>query len=233
MRRFFLLLCFVCILIGVSPGQKTANNPYGLKIINDTHLYDSLQLADSNMRMVDLAAYIPGIILDIRYATADNFTGRKIYDSPRAFVRLPVAKALRNIQSDLQHQGLGLKIYDAYRPYAATLLFYETMKDTTYVAAPWKGSRHNRGCAVDLTLIYSENGQELVMPTPYDEFSVRANPRYSDLPKKAILNRGLLIRTMQQYGFSVFPDEWWHFDYTGWEKYPLMDISFEWLEKLH
>lgn len=184
------------------------------------------------MKMVDLAVFIPGIVLDIRYATSNNFTGKKIYDTPRAFARLPVAKSLKQIQEELKSQGLGLKIFDAYRPYAATLLFYETIKDTVYVSAPWKGSRHNRGCAIDLTLVNLQSGQDVEMPTPYDEFSVRAQPGYSDLPKKAILNRGFLIRLMQKYGFTVYPDEWWHFDYMGWEKYPLMDLPFNLLELL-
>ncbi|MHC1707280.1 MAG: M15 family metallopeptidase [Bacteroidales bacterium] len=230
MRKY--LFTALCWFVAVSCfGQKSAANPYGLPIISDTLTYDSLLVSDSNMRMLDLASCIPGIVLDIRYATTNNFTGRKIYDAPRAFVRLPVARALQQVQEELQRQGLGLKIYDAYRPYAATLLFYETIHDTTYVAAPWKGSRHNRGCAIDLTLINASTGLEIEMPTPFDEFSERAHPKYSDLPKKALLNRGFLIRTMQRYGFTVFPDEWWHFDYQGWEKFPLMDLSFDTLDK--
>ncbi len=116
--------------------------------------------------LVDLQKYIPGVVLDIRYADTNNFTGTKIYTQPRAFLRKPAADSLLKIQQILAEKGLGLKIYDAYRPYAATLYFYEVYPDTTFVAAPWKGSIHNRGCAVDLSIINLESGSELKMPTP-------------------------------------------------------------------
>ncbi len=228
-KVFCLFLCFLGIY-GIA--QQSDINPYGLEILNDTLVYRQVILSDSNQKMVEVSEHIPGIMLDIRYATASNFTGKVIYSAPRAFVRLAVAKALASVEEDLGRQGLGLKIFDAYRPYAATLLFYQTLKDTVFCAPPWKGSRHNRGCAVDVTLVNRNTGEELEMPTPYDEFSARAHPSYSELPKKAILNRGLLIRLMQKYGFTVFPDEWWHFDFMGWEKYGLMDLSFEFLDKV-
>ncbi len=112
--------------------------------------------------------------LDIRYASNNNFTGEVIYNQPKAFVRLPVAKALQEVQSELNSMGLGLKIFDAYRPYAATLRFYEVYPDTMFVAAPWHGSRHNRGCAVDVSLVDLESGNELQMPSAFDDFSEKA-----------------------------------------------------------
>jgi len=117
-------------------AQQVKNNPYGLPIISSIVIYDSIKSVDSLKKLVDLGKVIPGIQLDIRYATSNNFTHKKIYTLPRAYARLSVAKALSGVVTDLNSHGLGLKIYDAYRPYAATLLFYETVKDTVFVAAP-------------------------------------------------------------------------------------------------
>ncbi len=224
---FFMLLSFP-----VLQAQQGGANPYKLPLVADTAAYRQEIMRDPSMRLVDLEAYIPGIIPDVRYATVRNFTGKQVYTSPALYARLPVAVALRQVQEELKRQGLGLKVFDAYRPYAATLLFYEIIKDTAFVAAPWKGSRHNRGCAVDVTLVDAFSGQEVEMPTPFDEFSPRAASAYDELPKKVLLNRGLLQRVMQKYGFSIYPDEWWHFDYMGWEKYSILDLSFEQLRQV-
>jgi len=211
-------------------AQSVKENPYNLRIVATKKAYDSIIRSDSLKRLVDLEQRVPGIALDIRYATTDNFTNEIIYSSARAFARLPVASALSEAENELRKMGLGLKVFDAYRPYAATLLFYKVMHDTVFVAAPWKGSRHNRGCAVDVTLIDLKSGKELEMPTPYDDFTKKASPTYSDLPPKAIQNRNILIDVMKKHGFTVYPDEWWHFDYKGWEKYELMDLTFEELD---
>ncbi len=212
-------------------AQNVKENPYGLQIIATVHSYDSLVCADSIKKLVDLVKVVPGILPDIRYATNDNFTHSTIYASARAFARLPVARALALVEQDLGKRGLGLKVFDAYRPYAATLLFYKVMNDTVFVAAPWKGSRHNRGCAVDVSLVDLKTGRELEMPTPYDDFTKRASPTYPDLPEKALKNRKILIDAMTARGFTVYPDEWWHFDFNGWERYELMDLTFEELDK--
>jgi len=111
------------------------------------------------------------------------------------------------VQKELEKQGIGIKIFDAYRPYSATLLFYEIQKDTIYVAAPWKGSRHNRGCSVDLTLVDLKTGKELKMPTSFDSFSEESWPSYNNLPRKVIGNRQTLINVMSKYGFTVYPEE--------------------------
>ena len=129
-------------------------------------------------------------------------------------------------------RGLALKIFDAYRPYSATVKFYEIYRDTNYVASPYIGSRHNRGCAVDITLVDMETGEELPMPTAYDNFTEKAHPNFEDLPANLIANRDYLIETMQQFGFKVYPTEWWHFDFNGWEQFNLLDIKFEDLKEL-
>lgn len=182
-------------------------------------------------QLVDLTEVIPGLQLDIRYATKNNFTGEVIYNLAKAYARKPVAEALKNVQSDLLERGLELKIHDAYRPYAATVKFYEVYGDTTFVASPYKGSRHNRGCAIDLTLIDSKTKKELKMPTPYDSFRKEAFPDYPLKDKEAVKNRNLLIIAMEKRGFRVYDSEWWHFDFVGWEKFDVLDIQFEELEK--
>lgn len=177
--------------------------------------------------LVDIEAAIPGIALDIRYATNNNFTGKQIYKQAKAFARQPVVQALKQVQDELKTKGLGLKIYDAYRPYNITVKFYEIAKDTTFVADPRKGSRHNRGCAIDLTLIDLKTGKELDMPTAYDSFNKEAAADYPNIPPGKIFNRKLLRRVMERNGFKIYPSEWWHFDFVGWEQFDLLDVPFE------
>lgn len=202
-------------------------NKYGLEVPRDPKYYLSSIEKDPHNKLVDLEKSIPGVVLDIRYATTNNFTGTRVYSIPKAFARAPVAKALRQVQEELNTRGLGLKIYDAYRPYRATVQFYETYGDTTYVASPYRGSRHNRGCAVDLTLVDLKTGKELAMPTPYDDFTARAHADHPLEEGEAVANRELLISIMEKYGFKVYRYEWWHFDFVGWEEFELLDISFE------
>ena len=177
-------------------------------------------------RLVEINRYIPGIALDIRYATTNNFTHKVMYPQARAFARLPVVMALKQVQDELKTKGLGLKIYDAYRPYAITVKFYETARDTNFVADPRKGSKHNRGCAIDLSVIDLKTGKELDMPTGFDSFSKKAAANYPDLAPKQIENRELLKNAMQAHGFHVIATEWWHYDFNGWSKFPLLDIPF-------
>ena len=203
------------------------SNPYNLKIVSDLEEYKKLVQENPNKLLIDIKHYIPEIVLDIRYATTDNFTKEQIYTLAKAFLRRPVADSLKKVQMELSKIGLGLKVFDAYRPYAATLKFYEVFPDTTYVAAPWKGSRHNYGCAVDLTLIELKTGRELRMPTEFDDFTSKAHHDYNDLPKDVIENRELLKKVMEKYGFKIYPDEWWHYDFYDWQNYEILDIPFE------
>ena len=182
--------------------------------------------ADSNKKLVEIKKYIPGIVLDIRYATINNFTHHIMYKQAKAFARLPVVRALQQVEAELKTKGLGLKIYDAYRPYAVTVKFYQVTPDTNFVADPKKGSKHNRGCAVDLSLIDLKTGKELDMPTGFDSFSKKAGAEYADLPKEELANRELLKSVMETHGFKVIKTEWWHYDFNGWQKYPLLDVPF-------
>ena len=182
--------------------------------------------AHPETRLVEIKKYIPGIVLDIRYATTNNFTHHQMYRQARAFARLPVVLALRDVEAELKTKGRGIKIYDAYRPYAITVRFYEVTPDTNFVADPRKGSKHNRGCAIDMGLIDLKTGKDLDMPTGFDSFSKKAASNYIALPPQEIANRKILRDAMQAHGFVEIPTEWWHFDFNGWQGYPLLDIPF-------
>jgi beta-lactamase class A len=207
-------------------------NEYGLEVIDDVALYVETVRGDSTKRLVDVAEFIPSIPIDMKYATTGNFTGKQLYDYPKAFLRYPAAKALRSAQREFNGMGLGLKIWDAYRPYAVTELMWEQVRDARYAANPRNGSRHNRGCAVDVTLIRLDTGDELQMPTGYDDFSERAHLDFDDLADEVLENRDLLISVMVRHGFDPLPSEWWHFDYRDWRNYELMDISFDDLQSV-
>ncbi len=207
-----------------------AQYKYGLKVTNLKEYQASIK-QNPKKELIDLEQYIPGIVLDIRYATTNNFTGEKIYNLAKAYARKPVADAVKRAQAELQKQGLGIKIFDAYRPYKATVKFYEVYKDTTYVASPYRGSRHNRGCAIDMTIINLKTGEELKMPTGYDSFQKEAWPKTPIKDPEARKNRALIIQVMEKQGFKVNSSEWWHFDFIGWRNYEVLDIDFEELVK--
>nr|WP_319512309.1 M15 family metallopeptidase [uncultured Draconibacterium sp.] len=226
--KTLLFLLVAVLLFSCTTKNKTEHkNPYNLSLVNSVKEYKKQVNKDATMELVDLEKVIDNVVLDIRYATANNFTGEVIYQSPKAYARKPVAAALQLVQDSLAGLNLGLKVYDAYRPYAATVRFYEVYPDTDFVADPKKGSRHNRGCAVDVSLVNLATKQELVMPTAFDDFSEKAHSTYIDLPEPALQNRAILIGVMSHFGFSVISTEWWHYDFNGWEKFPLMDLSFE------
>ena len=215
-----LILLSSCVL-------APAKNQYGLEVISTTEHYAKASRREPVMRLVPVENFVTGVMLDIRYATEDNFMKQKLYPRAGAYLRLPAALALRRVQEDLAPLGYGLKVWDAYRPYHVTEAMWEPYKDPDFVADPAKGSRHNRGAAVDVTLVNLASGDELAMPTPYDEFSPRAAADFADLPPEVLENRRVLRETMERHGFRVLSSEWWHFDYQGWEAFPLMDLSFD------
>ena len=176
---------------------------------------------------IDVARLEPTIRVDLRYATAQNFTGQVVYPpSARCYLRARVAQRLQAVQRDLATQGLGLKVFDCYRPLSVQRRFFALVPDERYVANPAKGSRHNKGAAVDLTLVDSA-GVELAMPTPFDDFSERAHRDYSALPQVAIDNRACLEAAMVRHGFVPLPTEWWHFDDRDAKGDGLSDVRFE------
>ena len=178
--------------------------------------------------MIELITLDPTLKLDIRYATENNFVGKKVYPEARAFLQKPAAKGVAKVHKKLKKQGLGLVIYDGYRPWSITKLFWEVTPEDKrmFVADPAKGSKHNRGCAVDLSIYDLKTGRPVEMPSDYDEFTERASPNYAGGTPEQRANRDLLRRLMEDEGFVVNDNEWWHFDYRDWEKYAIYDISF-------
>jgi zinc D-Ala-D-Ala dipeptidase len=224
----------ICITLALSCQTKTQKTDYRSELGVISNIADYKKQLNNNPqnRLVDLAVFIPNISLDIRYATTNNFTHQVIYKSARAFARKPVADALKAVQSELNAQGLGLKIFDAYRPYTATLKLYEVYPDKDFVAPPNTGSRHNRGCAIDLTIINLADKKELKMPTGYDSFKKEAAANYKNISNSVLKNRTLFQKIMLKNGFVIYPHEWWHFDYKDWKSFSLLDISFEKLKEI-
>ena len=183
--------------------------------------------------LVEIVALEPGVRLDVRYARADNFTGRAVYKEARAFLQRPAAEALARAHRALKEKGFGLMVFDGYRPWSVTKIFWDlTPQDKkVFVADPAKGSKHNRGCAVDLTLFDLKTGRAVEMPSAYDESTERAYATHGGGDAKARERRDLLIEAMGREGFFVYPYEWWHFDYKDWREYPILDIAFEALGK--
>ena len=178
--------------------------------------------------LVELTKVAPSLRLDIRYASDRNFLGFAVYPEARAFLQKEAALALSDVTEELKSEGLGLLILDAYRPLSVTQLMWDRTPPSQrdYVADPKKGSRHNRGAAVDLTIIDLETGRPVAMPSYYDDFSHKAHHSYQGSSFKARQNRAKLKFLMEKHGFQALANEWWHYDYQGWEKYPLLDKSF-------
>jgi D-alanyl-D-alanine dipeptidase len=179
--------------------------------------------------LVDLANLDPRIKLDIRYATTADFLSTPVYTSARAFLQRPAAEALLRAHRDLIKQGYGLMIFDAYRPWYVTKIFWDATPPDKhqFVADPSQGSRHNRGCAVDLSLYDLATGKEVPMTGVYDEMSERSYPNYQGGTPEQRAHRQVLRTAMEKQGFTVFETEWWHFDYRDWPRYAIQNVPFE------
>ena len=179
--------------------------------------------------LVELNRLDSTIHLDVRYATADNFMHQKMYPVARIFLQRPVAEALLRVQKSIRAFGYGLLVFDGYRPLSITKKFWDATprEKRKFVADPRKGSKHNRGCAVDLSLYSLSTGKETTMPSPYDDFTEKAYPSYKGGTKHERDLRDLLRRAMEREGFAVNEFEWWHFDYGKWKDYPVLDIPLE------
>lgn len=180
---------------------------------------------NSEFELVELKQVNAKIRIDLRYATENNFTGHKVYSTEHCYVLPIVAEKLSRIQTRLEQQGLGLKVYDGYRPKSAQAQFWALVPDERYVANPAKGSRHTRGTTVDVTLV-DNNGDELEMPTAFDDFSEKAHRNNMSCSHAAVQNRALLEKMMVDEGFEPLPTEWWHFDLIGWRSYKELDLEF-------
>lgn len=178
--------------------------------------------------LVELTALDPTLKLDVRYATDHNFVGRPVYTEARVFLQRPAAEALVRAHRALQQEGYGVLVFDGYRPWSVTKLFWDLTPPAKreFVADPRKGSKHNRGCAVDLSLYDPSTGREVEMPSAYDEMSPRAYPSYAGGTPTQRAPRDLLRAAMEREGFTVEPNEWWHFNYRDWRQYPILDVPF-------
>ena len=210
---------FALLLVAVACACATSHPP----VVRTLAEYDRLVATDPDKRLVE----ITDIPRDVRYATANNFMHEKLYAVARVYLRRPAAIALHEVERDLARDGIGLKVFDGYRPYRVTVRMWKPIRNPDFVADPAKGSRHNRGAAVDLTLIDLRTGQELSMPTGYDDFTSRARQDFNDLPAEVIDNRAKLRNAMERHGFDPLPSEWWHFDFHGWAKFELLDLPLE------
>src|ERR1700730_3407534 len=224
---------FLILDIYYLTAQERDVNKHGLTVVENVNDFINESAKDSTKSMAELKRLIPNLSYDLRYATTNNFMKKRMY--PRkttcTFLRLPAAYALKEAQEDLNQQGFGLKIWDAYRPYSVTESFWELVKDERYVADPAKGSGHNRGIAVDLTIIQILNCRELNMGTGFDNFTDTAHHSFTNLPAEILQNRLLLKSTMEKYGFISFPSEWWHYSLPDPAAYELLDLSFKTLQK--
>ncbi len=220
--KFFLLTIFAFLYI-VWP-HSTLSQEYNSTLPTPSEKMILAELP-SWARMVDIRSINRNIRLDMRYATTNNFLNKKVYPVAKCALRAEVAENLSKVQQELETMGLGLKVYDCYRPLSVQRQMWAIMPDSRYVANPAKGSRHNRGSAVDVTLV-DRYGKELEMPSEFDDFSERAYRDYQGSSAEAQRHIKLLEEVMQKHGFTSIITEWWHFDAVGWQKFSILDISF-------
>jgi zinc D-Ala-D-Ala dipeptidase len=212
-------------------AQDTVLNKYGLWVIHSLPEYKRTVLKNPVKQMVDLKQRMPNIVLDLRYGGTNNFMKVKLYhEITTTYLRKAAADSLFKIELQLKEMGLGLKIFDAYRPYSVTEKMWLPVQDDRYAADPKKGSGHNRGVAVDLTLIHLATGEELNMGTDFDNFSDTAHHAFTNLPEDVLQNRLLLKRIMEQHGFKALDTEWWHYSLPNAKDFELLDIDFKKLE---
>lgn len=200
---------------------------YGLPVIRGKEVYEKMVRSDRENELLDMRLLLPSAKFDVTYAGENNFLKRRIYPTADLFMRAPAARALVDVAKRLKKQGYGLLLFDGYRPYSVTELFYEEIRDTTFVADPRKGSKHNRGMAIDLTLTNLKTGLPVPMPSGYDEATERAYHDYTGGDSETLRNRKILRDAMEAEGFQIFRYEWWHYDFKGWEKCMTYDLWHE------
>lgn len=209
-------------------SQDTVLNKYGLWVIDNVKMLQKTISKNPAKRMVDLNKQMPGLILDLRYCTVNNFTKHLLYPPLKTtFLRKNAADSLTVIQKELSKLGLAIKIFDAYRPYSVTEKMWEQVQDDRYAADPKKGSGHNRGVAVDVTMINLTTKEELEMGTGFDNFSDTAHHTFTNLPEAVLQNRLLLKSIMEQHGFKALDTEWWHYYLPNAKDYELLNIDFK------
>jgi D-alanyl-D-alanine dipeptidase len=181
----------------------------------------------SQGQLVAIADLNKNIRIECMYATARNFTGKQIYSMPLCALLYPIASQLSLVQQALETAELGLLVWDAYRPLSAQHCLWNACPDSRYVAPPDQGGRHTRGTAVDVTLVHIATGAPLDMGTAFDDFTANAHYTAATVSAEARANRKTLRDAMIAHGFEPYDYEWWHFDYQGWQRYPVLSIELE------
>jgi len=228
--------CVTCIFLTISAilfAQKLPVSPYGLSYINSVPLYETSIRNHPEKQMVSLQD-INGIVIDLRYAGPDNFMHKNLYpeNTNTTYLRKQAYQALDSVSMELSKRGLVLVIFDAYRPYSVTIDLWNNVKDERYAANPAKGSGHNRGISVDLTLADAKTRKLLPMPTGFDNFSDSAYQNFNKVDSKRIANRELLKHTMEKYGFIPLFSEWWHYSWPETGEFEVLDLSFQQLKTI-
>ncbi|MEW5974425.1 MAG: M15 family metallopeptidase [Acidobacteriota bacterium] len=210
------VMLFACSLVTSGCDRKGGQDPRRQSVLRQRDL-------------VELITLDPTLKLDVRYATANNLASQPVYSQARVFLQRPAAQALVRAHQWLKPKGYGLLLFDGYRPWSVTKFFWEItpIEKRQFVADPAEGSKHNRGCAVDLTLFDLRTGKEVDMPSAYDEMTERSHSDYPGGTADQRSHRQLLREAMEQQGFAVLQHEWWHFDYKDWKEYPVLDVPFE------
>jgi len=229
------VLVFILAFAIFSNAQLNAIKPneYGLSVINIKQDYFTSTQQEPQKKMVLLNGYLIYAKYDWKYATINNFTQQILYKNPAAYVRIQAAQALQLIEIDLKEQGIGLLIFDAYRPYSVTKKMWEAVPDNRYAANPAKGSNHNRGAAIDVSLYNLQSGDPLQMPTLFDDFSEKAHHNYMQLPQEILTNRSILKNIMTKYGFMALETEWWHYYLpNAASRFELLDFNFRQIRRL-
>lgn len=226
----FLTFFWICSVQSPSAFSQK-RNPYQLPLTTRARQYQAQTDSQPGLQMVRLTSIIPDLKTDWRYATPQNFTGQILYHHPEAYLRKEAATKLKMVDDSLKTLGLGILIFDAYRPYHVTLAMWKIVPDDRYAANPANGSGHNRGIAVDLTLVDRQSGNSLPMPTDFDNFSDTAHHDFQALDSTVLQNRALLKGVMEHFGFKALSTEWWHYALPDPKRFPLMDVSFRKMKK--
>lgn len=228
---FFVLI--ISSHLACSQNFNTSQHPNAPLVINNVAVYKKSISTNSLKRVVLLKRFVPQLFIELKYSSKNNFTRTVLYKNADAYGRLTMAIALKKINAELALSGLGLKVFDAYRPYMITKKMWKVVHDERYTANPAKGSGHNRGAAIDVTLVSLASGQELVMPTEFDDFTEKADHDYNELPTEVMANRSLLKKIMENHGFVPLQTEWWHYSLPGAaSRFELLDLSFSQLNEL-
>lgn len=229
-----LLLLSVMGIFGVLPlrAQSDTVTSHQVRVIREMKTLQQEIKADPDLKMVDLLQEIPSLVLDLRYTTTHDFMHRALYPPlTTTYIRRNAAQRLKKVQAALQTMNLGLKIFDAYRPWSVTVAMWQPVKDDRYAADPSMGSGHNRGIAVDLTIIDLKTRVSLPMGTGFDNFTDSAHRDFIRLPAQVLANRLLLQTLMEENGFISLRTEWWHFSLPDPQRYEVLDLPFSEIQK--